>query len=68
MTHINPMPDIPKLIDAHIRACAARKDGRGRWRLSRDLATALERAGTPASIAANTAQAAERIGAWLGLQ
>ena len=52
-------------IERCITACAAARDGRGRWRQTNALFCELERAGASPEIALATAMAAERFGAWL---
>lgn len=47
-----------------IRRVARAKDGRGPWQAARSLEAQLARTGD-ATIAANCADAARRIGAWL---
>jgi len=52
-------------IKAAIDHCAARRDGRGRWRAARSLEQWLTVAHGSRVIAKAQAEAAERIGAWL---
>lgn len=54
-----------KAIARCIRACAAARDGRGRWRERDRCARELAAQGGSAATAEACAAAAERLGSWL---
>lgn len=54
-----------KIIHECVKACAAEKDDRGRWRQVRACESALAELGASPAIAAATAAAAHRLGVCL---